>query len=234
MVKTSLPKNQERGMAVLIVMLAVTVLTAVGVFAAHRSAMVTSASGYDRQSQQTRHIASYAGRLAASELGDGRASEVVRLMETSGDVCEANTGATRDARLVGPLPCYSLSPSEVTARLASQRLHSSLLDDATSGESAQSGSLSPPGGHPVEGLTRIEFFDRRQRPPSAGNDESAESPFRTVEFGVATWAQVRAVSPSSGSTEAPNSWAGARAHAGTASIQQLRTQIVVPNVTLTP
>ena len=71
MVRRSLTTNgrqQERGAAVFIVVMVVTLLTAVGIFAARSASLVDTASGYNRQSLQTEYVADYGVMLTASEL----------------------------------------------------------------------------------------------------------------------------------------------------------------------
>ena len=224
--RTRRQNQRERGAAVLIVMLAVTMLTAVGVFAAHRAAMVTSASGYDRQAQQTRYLAEYAGRITASELSDGRATEYLRLATdvNTEDTCDANSRAARPAGLPTRLPCAVITPRDLTARVTDQNLYTSLLDDVSADSS---GSLAGPGGSPLEGLMKVELIDVHTIPPLPGSTDNS------VEVTITTWAQVRAIAATD-STVAPSSWTGNAAYAGSTSVQALRASFLVPNVFIAP
>lgn len=229
-------RANERGAAVLIVMLAITMLTAVGVFAANRAAMVTSASGYDRQANQTRYLAEYAGNVAASELGENRAGEYLRLAmdPSSSESCDANAHSAR--AIAGRLPCYVMEPDDLKASVAAQIPGTSLLEESSA---TRSGSLSGPGAvSSVEGVMRVELFDARAIMHLAGEDERGDNPFRPVEVVASAWAQVRAVSqsadtdPESAEETAPTAWANDRALTSHASVQALRAHIRVPSVSV--
>ena len=63
----------ERGAALFVVVMVITLLTAVGIFAARSTSLVDAATGYGRQASQTIALADYGAKLVATELGEGRA-----------------------------------------------------------------------------------------------------------------------------------------------------------------
>ena len=67
-------RSEERGAALFVVVLVLTLLTAVGLFAAQSATLVDQASGYSRQASQTSYLAEYGTLLATTELGSGAAS----------------------------------------------------------------------------------------------------------------------------------------------------------------
>ncbi|WP_433935083.1 hypothetical protein AB3662_10600 [Sorangium cellulosum] len=64
----SLRRSRERGAAVFIVVLVITMLTAIGLFAAHAATLSTIASGHARRMTQTHYLAEYAMQLALAEV----------------------------------------------------------------------------------------------------------------------------------------------------------------------
>jgi hypothetical protein len=59
-------RRAERGAAVFIVVMAIVLLTGIGIFAVRTASMVDVAAGYERQATQTHHLSEFAGRTAAS------------------------------------------------------------------------------------------------------------------------------------------------------------------------
>ncbi|WP_437969921.1 hypothetical protein WMF04_11745 [Sorangium sp. So ce260] len=61
-------RSRERGAAVFIVVLVITMLTAIGLFAAHAATLSTIASGHERRMTQTHYLAEYAMQLAIADI----------------------------------------------------------------------------------------------------------------------------------------------------------------------
>ena len=61
-------RGTERGAALFVVVMVITLLTAVGIFAARSTSLVDAATGYGRQAAQTLALADYGAKLVASEL----------------------------------------------------------------------------------------------------------------------------------------------------------------------
>lgn len=218
-------RASERGAALFVVMMVVTVLTAVGVVAAHRSSLVMSASGYGRQANQTRRLAELAGRVMASELGGGNAGAYLRSLSQASNTedCPSNRGATAVAGF-SPTPCFLMDNAALNGRVASQGLEGSLLVDPVA---SAPGSLEPLGldaaGPTLEGSVMIEMLERNSVEVTAGEDAAA-SELATVEFTVTSWAQIR------GTSAAGGPWCGTTASSQGSSVQAIRGVISVPNV----
>lgn len=83
-------RRDQRGASVLVVVLLISLLMGIGMFAARSASLATAASGYDRQQTQTHYFTNYAVSLAANELSTDRASAYVTQMAHSPDVsCRA-------------------------------------------------------------------------------------------------------------------------------------------------
>jgi hypothetical protein len=66
-------RARERGAAVFIVVLIITLLTGIGLFAARSATLATTSSGYARQMTQTHYVTDYAMLTVISELSNGTA-----------------------------------------------------------------------------------------------------------------------------------------------------------------
>ncbi|XYI00800.1 hypothetical protein ACMHYB_13980 [Sorangium sp. So ce1128] len=92
-------RSRERGAAVFIVVLVITMLTAIGLFAAHAATLSTIASGHERRMTQTHYLAEYAMQLALAEI------------EQKGGL---NGGlATGENCLGEPLECWTINSREL-------------------------------------------------------------------------------------------------------------------------
>ena len=61
-------RQNQRGAAVFIVVMVITLLTAVGMFAARSASLVDVASGYGRNAMQTQYVSEYGAILTSHEL----------------------------------------------------------------------------------------------------------------------------------------------------------------------
>jgi len=72
--------QSQRGAAVFIVVMVLTLLTAVGIFAVRSASMADVAAGFDREGAQAGLIAEYGISASAAYLGSGLASTIVTTM----------------------------------------------------------------------------------------------------------------------------------------------------------
>ncbi len=124
--------QSQRGAAVFIVVMVLTLLTAVGIFAVRSASMADVAAGFDREGAQAGLIAEYGVTASAAYLGTGLASTIVTTMASSPSgynppFCESNGSASPTAPPPSPLPprwpapCYriddqaNLAPSFLSA-----------------------------------------------------------------------------------------------------------------------
>jgi hypothetical protein len=70
-------RSRERGAAVFIVVLVITMLTAIGLFAAHAATLSTIASGHERRMTQTHYLTEYAMQLAIAEIEEKGGLEMI-------------------------------------------------------------------------------------------------------------------------------------------------------------
>jgi hypothetical protein len=214
---------QERGTTVFVVVLVLTLLTGVGLFAARMTTSVDTATGYARQAVQAQGLSLYAGQLAANVLSN-QAGVIKNSMEqaagsSNGAVCPSNRG--------------------VTTAYCAYRSHVELADlTAVSGQSLLvAPNLSAPGSlgpkrlsadvNGVEATMQIEFLDVARAIPKSGasmgsNTNTTETPY---EFGLNAWAQIRAA------TNVPSAnWCLSDAASTGANIQAARLYIWVPRL----
>lgn len=107
-------RQHQRGAAVFIVVMVVTLLTAVGIFAMRSASLVDVATGYNRQGLQTEYVANYGILLTAHELSTEAASAYTNVAQTGSDDCltthRVNTAA------VGQPFCYAFQSQELAHR----------------------------------------------------------------------------------------------------------------------
>lgn len=149
----------NRGIAIFVVVLVLTILTAVGMFAAHISGLNQRASGYAKQGTQTSYVAQYGIDLAASRLSQSGGSGIMATMVTNGPQgCEANQGLTAGE-------CYQLKMPEVQRELANSGSNATLF--APDGGSFGTGSYATPR----QGNLNIEIFDKVKSPIYVEGDD---------------------------------------------------------------
>lgn len=91
-------RQAERGAAVFIVVMVLTLLTAVGIFAVRSASLADVAAGYDREGAQAAFIAEYAVTSTAAYMANsslsasvlGRYADTVRNVQPNQQKCQAN------------------------------------------------------------------------------------------------------------------------------------------------
>jgi hypothetical protein len=84
-------RQEQRGAAVFIVVMVLTLLTAVGIFAVRSASMADIAAGYDREAAQTALVAQYATTTAATYLATPAGSVIISNMKPN-LYCQSNMG----------------------------------------------------------------------------------------------------------------------------------------------
>jgi hypothetical protein len=165
-------RGSERGVAVFVVVMAITLLTAVGLFTAHSAMMVDQAAGYVRLARQTQYLGEYGVLTTAAELGGGAADDyVLKLEQSTGSAtvrCAANQG------LAGA-QCFKFFTSELEGR--TMAVSGSKLLEATAGDGTPGsfGRNATTVGEMVIELTELAPVDR----PVAGT-ELGKAAYRKV------------------------------------------------------
>lgn len=179
--------RSQRGAAVFVVVLAVTMLSAVGLFAAHSATLVDLATGYARLARQTQHLAEYGTLAGAAELGSGSAEPYLRQMREGNNVCRANaTGTTAG------MPCYKMFYADLNTR--TEQLSGQSLTEDQSGENPGFIGYSSDGElDGVVGDFVVELTDPGPTgAPVAGTDlGSSGLSFRYAKVTATTTAHIR-------------------------------------------
>jgi hypothetical protein len=219
-IRHPLCRANQRGAALFIVVMVITLLTAVGVFVAHSTTVVDTAVGYARQAAQTLALADYGARLVASELGEGRAVPVFQVMDQRTQKNCPSIPATVNQ------PCYAYQYEQLQQRVnANTSNAANLIESPTI---SAPGSLGPqlfdassPSG--IEGVLLVELLDPFDISNIQG--QSAAKPSGRVVT-LNSIAQVRATSAFS---QTPG-WCGSEQGSTSASLLSVRAQVLVPTL----
>ena len=167
--RASRARSSERGAAIFIVVLVITLLSAIGVFAARASSMAEMVSGYDRQASQDHYVAEYGLLGAVTELsGPTRDLILARLKYTvpgdPADVCSLNANIQMDAGADGAgiyaaPPCYKFTTTQLANDVSSATPGRNLFEPASStdGGTPIPGSL---GASALVGRVEVQVTDR--------------------------------------------------------------------------
>ena len=127
-------RRGQRGAAVFIVVMVLTLLTAVGIFAVRSAAMADAAAGYDREGAQAALIAQYGITATAALMASGSANTFITALNDSGiiesppnpkpDQCESNGLPPWPGGIVPP------PPRQTCLRFDMLRLQTNLLGAA--------------------------------------------------------------------------------------------------------
>ena len=221
-------RSSERGAAIFIVVLVITLLTGIGVFAARSTSLVGTAVGYDRQAVQTRLVSEYAGRLAVAELGTGNAKTYLDGFNAGVDRCVSNESAVPAPGAT--LKCKIFTTADMNALVNRQGQVTSIFGAQAEGVAGSLGPALVDTADPTRlgSELRIEIIDAFAGEPAPGSPIGGG--FMDVQFTVSTFAQVRnqpAAAPA-------NPWCGDQTIASGASLQSLRLHVTVPNVQRPP
>lgn len=111
------PRANERGAALFVVVLVVTLLMGIAAYAARSAHLAVASSGYERQMTQSRYVAEYALMIAQSKLANGGGQSYVSAMRLpSKDACSGQTG------MLTPT-CLKLFYSDIQGELGAQNLN---------------------------------------------------------------------------------------------------------------
>jgi hypothetical protein len=84
--------QRQRGAAVFIVVMVLTLLTAVGIFAVRSTSLADVAAGYDREASQASLVAQYATKATAAYLATPSANTIIGQVEKKSTYCQSNMG----------------------------------------------------------------------------------------------------------------------------------------------
>lgn len=172
-------RRGERGATIFVVVMAVTMLTAVGLFAAHSATLVDQAAGYARMARQTQQLAEYGTLAATAELGSGTAESHIAELYQTGNFCVANAARVGAA-------CYKRSYADIDAR--TQDLSGETLTTNATGTED-----SVVGNGKTQGTFMVELTDPSDNVRVPGSDYSTSSTvrYRYVKVTATSIAQLR-------------------------------------------
>jgi len=176
-------RGEERGAALFIVVLVITLLTAIGIFAARAASLVDVAAGYDRQAVQTQYLAEYGLRSSTARLANGEGSAVLNEMRAGIDTCRATQNLVLPG---GERPsCHKWFLPEVSAALQQPLLDAPTLVEA--------GSLGPPGDPQSQTLGNfvVELTDEAAGGSIPGFQADGNSEFKMVRLTLTAQGAVR-------------------------------------------
>ena len=181
-------RADERGAAVFVVVMVLTMLTAIGVFAIRAASMANLSSGYDRQNTQNHYVGEYGLLSAVAELSTTRRSAYVQKMGKGVEKCAGTKGV---ANLGAGIPCYHLYANDV-ARTVQSNFSGRPLFEAPSGTGSAlvPGSLGPVA---LDGDFVVEMTDPGPVGlPVAGTDVGGSAAkFRYLQVTLTSTGQVR-------------------------------------------
>ncbi len=186
-VRTSPTRGRERGAAIFIVVMVMTMLTAIGVFAIRASSMAEAASGYDRQNTQNHYVGEYGLLGTVTELSSLRRDWYYAQMKKSAEACTATKGITS---AISRIPCFPVQASDIQASVTGNFSGRPLFEPTTmSSGTLNPGSLGPAG---LDGDFRVEMSDPGPvGRPVAGTDVGGTSVWKYYQVTLTSVGQVR-------------------------------------------
>lgn len=110
--RTTRRNASERGATLFVVVLVITLLTGIGLFTVHSSALLARAAGNERQALQTTYLAELGTLLALSSIGADPQSYVDLASKTENyEDCRATQGI--DTSIYGPQKCIELPDNKM-------------------------------------------------------------------------------------------------------------------------
>ena len=168
-------RKGERGTTVLVVVMATTLITAIGVFAVRNISQIDQAVGYSRQAAQTNAFAELGTSAAMAQMiatGNGYAVDMEARDPNDPQQlkplfsCEAN-GAYANASLS---TCYPLKQDRIDA-MTSGNGNATMVQAAVAG--SETGSFGPLAN--TTGIVKIEFTEKRPTNTPIGGFKAGES-----------------------------------------------------------
>jgi hypothetical protein len=196
-------RRSQGGAAVFLVVMVLTIVTAIGVFSMRSASLVDKATGYSRQSVQATAMAEYAARTSATYL------------ESNPSLVSATTrvpGCEPGLQAIDPdAPCTVFKDSMLSDAL--------MANSPSSPENGMTGFLSLPSS-PTQ--IASEFVTEMSEPSMAS--VTASPGFTAGLFKQVTFTSIARVFPTAGADTTICS----RAARGTVSQQTVRAHVIVP------
>jgi len=169
-------RRTERGATLFVVVLALTMLTGIGLYTVHSTTLIARASGNERQAMQTEYLAQLGTLATLSQFSTAPAVYVPYALRGADD-CRMNQGLTTTS--ITPPSCFELSNDQMTP---------------PGGALFETDSFSNPGAYlpDVTGHFLSETTDVAPTlGPIAGMDAVSKGAFRLYQAKITTISQLQ-------------------------------------------
>jgi hypothetical protein len=168
--------RRSRGAAIFIVLLVVTLLSALGTYAVRSASLADLASGYSRQQVQTHYVADYSVSALSADIASDPNKHSQNMEKGKDCVGYTKITAPSCAR-------YSYTDLQGAVKTASNSGDLKILDNSTA---SNAGSLSQPDVY-LEGDMKIEMTDKHPAwPPVQGTQVSSVGGSPTLGYVMVT------------------------------------------------
>lgn len=172
-------RAEERGATLFVVVLAITLLTGIGLYTVHSSALLARAAGNERQAQQTAYLAELGSLAMLSELASNPAVYVPVAIQGKDD-CRMNQGLSTTS--VALPSCFEKSSNTFTLAGSAQ-----LFAADSFGVKEASAATYPITGHFLAETTDVAAA----LGPVPGMDATTRNAFRYYQAKITTIAQLQ-------------------------------------------
>jgi hypothetical protein len=207
-------RRAQRGAAVFMVVMMITMLMGIGLFAARSATLSTAASGFERQMTQTHYVTQYGILSTAAELSSSRRAAYIKQMSASPDAaCSSGVLAAK----VSNYTCYRFGYADLQQMMQVGNAGQTFIVPANT-------SAKTPGSLGVADLEAdwlVEMSDLAPATPPVPGMDLTSAGAANIRYMVVTLTATGQVRPrSSGATATLPS-------AITASIETTRAHLVV-------
>jgi hypothetical protein len=210
--KRRLARKSERGTAVVIVTMVMTLVTAIGLLAVRNASVIDQAVGYSRQSSQTAALAEFGTTATIAEFGANKAAALVNQMDTAPETCVANRDAPNAT-------CYRLFKEDLEASTLTASSEPLLVSTVAGSETGSFGPTSSSFGDVFVEITEKGPTGR----PVAGSDIGGTGvQLKYARVTLTTTGQVRPLAPTGVDDDTCNAGIAA-----VASKKVMRARVVV-------
>jgi hypothetical protein len=172
-------RGRERGATLFVVVLAITLLTGIGLYTVHSSALLTRAAGNEREAQQTTYLAELGALATLSELASNPGVYVPVAIQGQDD-CRMNQGLSTTG--VTLPACYEKSSSTFVLTTGA-----TLMAADSFGTKDASATTYPITGHFLSETTDVA----PALGPVPGMDATTRNAFRYYQAKITTIAQLQ-------------------------------------------
>jgi hypothetical protein len=141
-------RQAERGAAVFLVVLILTLLTALGVFAVRSASLADVAAGFDREGAQASLIAQYGVTATAAYVGTGVSETIIAKMKSPPDngyimpSCENNGYPMTLPALSPPMRCYRIGQADLQTSFTASSNETLFAPPNKTGSTGKTSSLN--------------------------------------------------------------------------------------------